>query len=100
MNEFHLLIDDFRTFKVDHISRNGKDGLQALLDFPVTHLYMDHDLGDDSSSGYEVIILALLHDVVPNKVLIVSNNPPGRDNIARALESNGYSKKGKWYEKN
>ena len=100
MNECHLLIDDFRTFDVDHIARNGRDGMQALLDFPVTHLYMDHDLGEDSPNGYEVITLALLHNVVPNKVLIVSDNPVGRDNIAGALKANGYIKKGNWYEKN
>jgi hypothetical protein len=60
MNEFHLLIDDFREFDVDHIAKTAQDGRQALLSFPVTHLYMDHDLvGRDNMAatlehaGYE-----------------------------------------------
>ena len=56
MTEFHLLIDDFREFYVDHIAKNAADGQKALLSFPVTHLYMDHDLGDENEpTGYDVI---------------------------------------------
>ena len=46
MNEFHLLIDDFREFDVDHIAKTAREGLAALAEYPVTHLYLDHDLGD------------------------------------------------------
>jgi len=98
MNEFHLLIDDFREFDVDHIAKNARDGQKALLTFPVTHLYMDHDLGDaDEPTGYDVICWAIERGCVPAHVQMVTSNPVGRDNMARALENIGYTKKGNWY---
>lgn len=45
MSEFHLLIDDIRELEMDYIARDGLAGLRALEEYPVTHLYMDHDLG-------------------------------------------------------
>lgn len=99
-NEFHLLIDDFREFHVDHIAKNARNGQKALLDFPVTHLYMDHDLGDeDEPTGYDVICWAIAHDCVPANVMMVTSNPVGRDNMAAALENIGYTKQGNWYVK-
>lgn len=98
MNEFHLLIDDFREFYVDHIAKTAQDGRQALLSFPVTHLYMDHDLGEHSdTNGYQVVNWALERGVCPAHVQLVTSNPVGRDNMARALENAGYYKKGVWY---
>jgi hypothetical protein len=98
MNEFHLLIDDFREFDVDHIAKNARDGQKALLSFPVTHLYMDHDLGDvDEATGYDVLVWAIGRGVVPANVMMVTSNPVGRDNMVAALENIGYTKKGNWY---
>ena len=98
MNEFHLLIDDFREFDVDHIAKTAQDGRHALLSFPVTHLYMDHDLGEHSDTdGYKVVTWALERGVCPAHVQLVTSNPVGRDNMARALENHGYQKKGVWY---
>ena len=98
MNEFHLLIDDFREFDVDHIAKNARDGQQALLSFPVTHLYMDHDLGDvDEPTGYDVLVWALERGTCPPNVQMVTANPVGRDNMVAALENAGYTKDGVWY---
>jgi len=98
MNEFHLLIDDFREFDVDHIAKNARDGQQALLSFPVTHLYMDHDLGDvDQPTGYDVLVWALERGVCSPNVQMVTSNPVGRDNMVAALENAGYIKDGVWY---
>lgn len=98
MDEFHLLIDDFREFDVDHIAKNAREGQKALLSFPVTHLYMDNDLGDvDEPTGYDVIVWALGRGVVPAHVMLVTANPVGRDKMAAALENAGYEKKGNWY---
>lgn len=98
MNEFHLLIDDFREFDVDHIAKNAREGQQALLSFPVTHLYLDHDLGDvDEPTGHDVLEWGLLRGCIPAHVMLVTANPVGRDNMARALENAGYEKKGNWY---
>ena len=92
------MIDDFRDMDADHIARTAQDGRQALLSFPVTHLYMDHDLGEASDTdGDKVIDWALERGVCPSRVLFVTSNPVGRDNMARALENSGYQKKGAWY---
>ena len=100
MNEFHLLIDDFREFDVDNIAKNAREGKQALLSFPVTHLYMDHDLGDiDEPTGYDVLFWAIARGCCPTNVMLVTSNPVGRDNMAAALIDAGYEKKGNWYRK-
>lgn len=100
MTEFHLLIDDFREFYVDHIAKNARDGQKALLAFPVTHLYMDHDLGDENEpTGYDVICWAIERGCVPANVTMVTSNPVGRDNMVAALENIGYTRKGNWYVK-
>jgi len=96
MTEFHLLIDDLRELKMDHVARTAEAGRQALLSFPVTHLYMDHDLGTDET-GYDVLTWALERGCCPDSVYFVTSNPVGRDNMARALEAHGYEKTGPWY---
>lgn len=99
MSEFHLLIDDFRDYDMDYIARTGADGRRALLEFPVTHLYMDHDLGDESAeTGYDVLTWALEHGVCPPNVQMVTSNPVGRDKMGQALEAHGYTKTGVWYK--
>ena len=93
MNEFHLLIDDFREYDMDHTARTAQEGRQALLSFPVTHLYMDHDLGDESDTdGYKVIVWALERGICPAHVQLVTSNPVGRNNMVAALENAGYTK--------
>ena len=100
MTEFHLLIDDIRTFEMDHIARTPSDGRKALLTFPVTHLYLDHDLGDvDLPTGYDVLVWALMRGCVPPNVQLVTSNPVGRDRMIAALENAGYTKKNSYYIK-
>lgn len=96
---FHLLIDDFRTLDMDHIAKNAEEGRKALLAFPVTHLYMDHDLGDvGESTGYDVLVWALERGCCPAHVQMVTANPVGRDKMGAALENAGYTKTGVWYK--
>jgi hypothetical protein len=100
MKEFHLLVDDIRVMDVDYIAKDAFDGIRALHKYPVTHLYMDHDLGDISrNTGYHMLTIALEDGICPEKVTFVTSNPVGRDNMIRALENHGYTKKGQWYEK-
>ena len=88
--EFYLLIDDIRDqYQVEKTARTAADGMLALKTLPVTHLLIDHDLGEEKS-GYDVINWAIEHNVLPSKVFIVSANPVGRNNIGRALEAEGY----------
>ena len=95
-----LLIDDFRTMtEVDHTARTARDGQEFLKKNYVTHLYIDHDLGG-LITGYDIINWALYVDLCPPNVMILSDNPVGRDNIVRALVNHGYERKGHWYREN
>jgi len=98
--DFYLLIDDIRDqYDVEHTARTADEGMLALKTLPVTHLLIDHDLGE-GKSGYDVINWAIENDVLPPRVFIVSANPVGRNNIGRALESVGYTFKiNGWYVK-
>ena len=90
MSELHLLIDDAKNLgTMDVIARTYQEGVDALSTLPVTHLYLDHDLGEDKS-GYDLINWAIENGKVPPNVQIVSMNPVGRQNIERALISAGY----------
>ncbi len=102
-DEFHLLIDDFREYDMDHTAKNAEEGRKALLAFPVTHLYMDHDLGGvtcdwSAETGYDILVWALERGVCPPNVQMVTSNPVGRDNMVAALENAGYTKHGEWYK--
>lgn len=89
-NDFYLLIDDIRDqYEVERVARTADQGKLCLMTLPVTHLLIDHDLGEQTS-GYDIINWAIEHDVLPPKVFIVSANPVGRNNIGRALLSAGY----------
>ena len=86
-----LLIDDLRDIDVDVIARNGKAGLVILDLIRVDVLYLDHDLGPDSISGYTVAMKALDLDIMPPTVILVTSNPVGRDNIIAGLKQFGYT---------
>lgn len=93
MNKLHVLIDDTRNLNADIIVRNGEAGLMVLQAFrsKVEVVYLDHDLGLGSISGYEVLCRALFLDVLPNKVQLVTSNPVGRVNMYAALKQAGYT---------
>ena len=77
-------------------ARTPEDARQALLTFPVTHLYMDHDLGVEEN-GYQILTWALERGCCPEQVRFVTSNPVGAQNMQRALEAHGYKRSGPWY---
>jgi hypothetical protein len=102
MKELHLLIDDLRTVGEDIVARTPEDGKRALKECPVTHLYIDHDLGLDPKggeyeNGYKVICWAIENGCLPPNVQIVSSNPVGRGNIEAALHQEGYRRRGMYW---
>lgn len=104
MKEFHLLIDDIRSVGEDLVARTPEEGKRALLGCPVTHLYIDHDLGLDAhgneyDNGYKVICWAIERGCLPRYVQIVSSNPVGRKNIEAALRQEGYVRGRGYWEK-
>lgn len=90
MSKKWLLIDDLRNIPVDEIARTGEDGLELLRQGGWGTLCIDNDLGEDSIEGYQVINTAIEEGILPSHVQIVSSNPVARENIGRALESEGY----------
>ena len=88
-NEYHLLIDDMKDLGVENVARTASQGKQMLRDNPVTHLYIDHDLGC-KESGYDIVNWAIEQKLLPRWIQIVSHNPVGVQNIERALKAEGY----------
>lgn len=102
MEELHLLIDDLRSVGQDIVARTPDEGKRLLATKPVTHLYIDHDLGLDPQgneydNGYKVVCWAIENNCLPCHVQIVSSNPVGRQNIEAALTEAGYIReRGYW----
>ena len=74
--EIHVLIDDVKDLgEFDHIARTAPEGRRILQEYPVTHLYLDNDLGaDQDMEGYDILVWARDNDIVPPNVQIVSMN--------------------------
>ena len=89
-----LLIDDIRKVGTDAIARTSKEAFELLAQQEWTELYIDHDLGEDVT-GYDIVVWMLENPAIKNPefVQIVSSNPVGRENIAKALISYGYTRK-------
>jgi hypothetical protein len=85
-----LLIDDIRDLNCDVIARNPVIGKELLAMRQWKCLCIDHDLGT-KETGYDIMKWAVKHNVVPEKVQIVSSNPVGKENIGRLLKDNGYT---------
>lgn len=91
----NLLIDDAKEGTgYDIVARNSDAGLYILQYLTITELYIDFDLGLNSDNGNDVIKSALKLNSLPNKVIIVSLNHPGRKQIEGTLLDNGFKKIG------
>lgn len=92
-----VLVDDLRDIKADVAFRNFQSAcfFSPCIEWDNVTLYLDHDLGPESGegNGYKYICYMIENDFYPDEVYIVSSNPVGCDNIARALENTGLYKK-------
>jgi len=96
----YLIIDDERTLGCELIARTPQVGqwvLESLHD-RIECLCIDFDLGE-LRTGLDVVRWAIKHKHLPNKVQVVSMNPPGKKAIIAELESAGYIGDGINYEK-
>jgi hypothetical protein len=85
-----LLIDDLRVMTVHRTARTYDDGIVALQNGPWDVLYLDHDLGEEKT-GYDITNWLEQNPAYqPEAVVLVTMNPVGRENIARALVAMGY----------
>jgi hypothetical protein len=88
-----LLIDDIRDLNTDAIARTAGAGKALLKAYPWECLCLDHDLGETSETGYQVLLWAINENALPEKVQLVTSNPVGRANMAQTLLANGYRSK-------
>ena len=85
-------VDDVRPKPDDYDVwlKNADVTIRTLRTCCVTHLSLDHDLGDDSKTGYDIAKFieeaAYKKILAPLEVVVHSANPVGRKNIERALE--------------
>ena len=69
------------------------EAIKLLQDGAVTHLSLDHDLGDDKrGTGYDVLLwieqeVALSQFTPPAKIEVHSANPAGRKRMLAAIDS-------------
>ena len=80
-----LLIDDMRDIYCTVIARTFDDGLRIAIELgPWDELYIDHDLGDEGNrTGYD-LLMRLLQSApcyLPKKIIIVTNNPVGKERM-------------------
>ena len=101
MKEFNLLIDDIRNeemcgvtdMKFDYIARNPYTGMEALKTQPVTHLWLDNDLGYSMMEGWEILNWARDNDLLPDHIILVTANPVSKRRMAETLKNDlGYTR--------
>jgi hypothetical protein len=68
-----------------------EEAIELLKTGGVVELSLDHDLGDDARTGYDVLVWieeqVALHGYVPPKIVLHTANSVGRERMQRALES-------------
>ena len=101
-NRIDLLIDDIREIEgIDYTCRTVDKALAILKDRPITHLWLDNDLGDDQPmEGIDILNWARDNNLVPPNVLIVSSNPVAVRRMEDVLRFDlNYNKEGNWWKK-
>ena len=89
-----VYLDDERVAPAGWIQVRWPDEAIKLLQAgAVTHLSLDHDLGDDQrGTGYDVLLwieheVALCRFIPPASIEVHSANPAGRKRMLAAIES-------------
>ncbi len=86
-----LLVDDFRSLSyVDVIARTYEAGKKMVVVGGWDCIVFDHDLGE-GKTGYDLLVWGLENDFIKCDVQLISSNPPGKENMRRALLAHGYS---------
>ena len=96
-----LLVDDKRSLgssEIDIIARNSQTAMEILLGMGprLSGLVLDYDLGEIEKvggkgrrtreiTGYDVLQFAIINEVLPLTVQIITDNPVGRKRLHNAL---------------
>lgn len=87
------MVDDKRDINVDIIARNSNAARQILRQMKgeISVLILDYDLGEVKTkqskeiTGWDVLQYAIIYDLLPPTVQIISDNPIGRKRLHDAL---------------
>lgn len=88
-----LLIDDVRDLaSANVIARDFDAGYAMLALGGWDEIVFDHDLGDDSHTGYDLLTEALENDWISDNVAVylITSNPSGFSRMQQALEHHGF----------
>jgi hypothetical protein len=77
-----LWVDDSKPCPEGYaVARTYDDALRMLRRFDYDVLYLDHDLGEDARTGYDLLKQLVAENRVPPRVECISWNPVGRRRI-------------------
>jgi hypothetical protein len=82
-----VFVDDTRRPPSDEwiLARNFDEAIHLLGTRDVIEVSLDHDLGIESRSGYDICKWMVENDVWPRYVCVHTANPVGRDNMLQLL---------------
>lgn len=88
-----VMVDDLRVDhgRMDLVCRSAEVAISVVNWKSVTELWLDHDLGEDRQSGYDLLKHLNACSLIPPIVVFLTSNPVGRENFRGILESNLYS---------
>lgn len=91
----YLLIDDIKNLAgFDIVARTSK-AAKTILQFmgtEISYIGIDHDLGEEKTTGYDVLKWAFENNCIRQdvEIEIISLNPVGRDRIKNLLNDYNY----------
>ena len=96
-----MLVDDKRSLdsnEIDIIARNSMAAMEILLGMGprLTGLVLDYDLGEKEKvggkgrrkreiTGYDILMFAIVNEVLPLTVQIITDNPVGKKRLHNGL---------------
>ncbi len=97
-----FLLDDLRThIPADVICRTASAAFSTLGGATFDVYYFDHDLGSvkPGTTGYDVLKWALENRLIPIGaiVILVSQNPVGKQNMINQLTTYGFTRQGQHF---
>ena len=84
----NIFLDDIRPAPEDYILvRSGREFVELVLKnkYNINIVSLDHDLGNNIT-GYDVAKWIVINDIWPNKIIIHTQNPVGKENMYKLLE--------------
>ena len=87
-----VYLDDTRIPTNDWIlTKDVASTIKLLETGKVTHLSLDHDLGDIPETGYDVLLWiekkVFLNNFNPPKIIVHSSNPSGKQKMLLAIQA-------------